>query len=133
MKIIKIQEDIKIPQKDHDIILEKGDKIKVLKESLPKNPTDVELFEFLRSNANKIDKIRVCSWGFAKSTVFKNPRIWWDGGTIWVREGGTILQIHVGFNDKFEIETVFNRDGSVKIIAIVHTYAIGVATYIEMR
>ena len=31
-KIIEIQEEVRIPQKDHDLILEKGDMIKVLKE-----------------------------------------------------------------------------------------------------
>lgn len=133
MKIIEIKENVKIVQSDYDVILEKDDKVRVLKESLPKHPTDVELYVYLRENANKVEKIRVRSRGFVKSTVFRNPRITWDGGTIWVQEGGTILQIHVGFNDKFEIETVFNRDGSVKIIAIDHTYAIGVATYIEMK
>ena len=33
-EIIEIQEDVLIPQEDHDLILEKGDKIRVLKEFL---------------------------------------------------------------------------------------------------
>lgn len=34
MKIIEIKEDVKIKQEDRDIILEKGDKIKIIKEQL---------------------------------------------------------------------------------------------------
>lgn len=33
MNVIEIQEEARIPQKDHDLILEKGDKIIVIKES----------------------------------------------------------------------------------------------------
>jgi hypothetical protein len=33
MRVIEIQEEIRIPQEDQDLILEKGDKIKIIKEA----------------------------------------------------------------------------------------------------
>lgn len=35
LKEIKIREDVRIPQKDHDLILEKGDMIRIFSEAIP--------------------------------------------------------------------------------------------------